>query len=110
MDPIFGDITSEARFFDSTDPYSLVEKYGSPLYVYNEAILRKRCREMKSLVEYPHFQVSYSAKANSNIALLQIIREEGLRADAMSAGEIHVLRAAGFKLRTTIAGCARRKS
>jgi diaminopimelate decarboxylase len=97
MDPIFGDVTSRSKFFGNTDPYSIVEKYGSPLYVYNESILRQRCRDMKNLVDYPRFQISYSAKANSNIALLQIIREEGLRADAMSTGEIHVQLAAGFK-------------
>ena len=41
--------TQENAFYGSTDPQKLLEKYGSPLYVYNEEILRKRCREMKSL-------------------------------------------------------------
>ncbi len=32
----------------------LTQKYGSPLYVYDEDTLRTRCREMKSLVDYPN--------------------------------------------------------
>jgi len=95
MHPIFGHFTEQARFFGHVDPYALVEKYGSPLYVYNESLLRQRCREMKQLVEYPRFHVSYSAKANANLALLRIVRAEGLRADAMSLGEMHVLLQAG---------------
>jgi diaminopimelate decarboxylase len=61
LQPIFGDFTAQTRFFGHSDPYALVETYGSPLYVYNESLLRQRCRDMKQLVEYPGFQVSYSA-------------------------------------------------
>lgn len=89
--------TEQTNFFGKTNPVELVKEYGSPLYVYNESILRERCREMKNLVTYPHFKVNYSIKANSNLELLKIAREEGLVADAMSPGEIHVLLAAGFK-------------
>ena len=84
-------------FFGNTSPLSLLEKYGSPLYVYNERILRSRCRELKGLVDLPYFGVNYSAKANTNPALLKIIREEGLYADAMSPGEIYLELKAGFK-------------
>lgn len=85
------------NFFGNSSPDRLVEEYGSPLYVYSESILRERCREMKNLVTYPYFTPNYSIKANSNLELLKIAQEEGLHADAMSPGEIHVLLAAGFK-------------
>jgi diaminopimelate decarboxylase len=75
---------------------ALVGKYGSPLYVYDEGIIRKRCREVRALSSYPGFAVNYSVKANTNIELLKIIRSEGLRADAMSPGEILAGEAAGF--------------
>lgn len=90
-------VTDSINFYEGAAPQDLVEKYGSPLYVYNERILRQRCREMKNLLTYPHFTVSYSAKANSNLRLLEIIREEGLNVDAMSPGEIFVQLKAGFK-------------
>ncbi len=89
--------TQEVNFFGNTNPLELLKEYGSPLYVYNESVLRERCQEMKNLVSYPHFKVNYSIKANSSLELLKIAREEGLVADAMSPGEIHVLFAAGFK-------------
>ena len=43
---------------------------------------------MKSFIPYPKISVNYSVKANSNLQLLKIAREEGLNVDAMSPGEI----------------------
>ena len=94
MNTYFSALTN---FYGNTAPDKLIDSYGSPLYVYNETILRDRCREIAQLTTYPRFKVNYSIKANSNQELLKIIREEGLDADAMSPGEIHVLLAAGFK-------------
>lgn len=84
-------------FYGGNTPGELLKKYGSPLYVYNEKVLRERCREMASLIPYKNYKSNYSIKANSSLELLKIIREEGLYADAMSPGEIFVLLAAGFK-------------
>ena len=75
----------------------LVDRYGSPLYVYDETILRNRCCELKGLLPGKNFKVNYSAKANTNLALLKIVREEGLLVDAMSPGEIFIELKAGFK-------------
>ena len=88
--------TENTGFYKGIAPEKLVAEYGSPLYVYSEDILRQRCREMKSLSDYEKFAVNYSIKANSNLHLLKIVRDEGLYADAMSPGEIHVLELAGF--------------
>lgn len=75
----------------------LVDTFGSPLYVYDERILRKRCRELRSLLPLPGYRPLYSVKANSNPALLRIIREEGFFVDAMSPGEIFLEEQAGFQ-------------
>jgi diaminopimelate decarboxylase len=83
-------------FYGKTSPQQLISKYGSPLYVYNESILRERCREITHLISGLDFQANYSCKANSSLELLKIIRQENLAADAMSPGEIFVLIAAGF--------------
>ena len=56
---------------------ALAEKYGTPLYVYDEGILRARCRELAELLPDRHFKVNYSAKANTNLEILKIVREEG---------------------------------
>jgi diaminopimelate decarboxylase len=86
-----------ASFYGKTNPNALIQKYGSPIYVYNEYILKERCKDIKNLLTYPHFTVNYSAKANCNVTLLKIIREEGFQVDAMSPGEIYVELKAGFK-------------
>lgn len=77
--------------------FRLQEKYGTPLYVYSETILREKCRDMKNLLPNKRFRVNYSAKANTNLEILRIVREEGLDVDAMSPGEIYIEQMAGFK-------------
>jgi diaminopimelate decarboxylase len=89
--------TQRTNFYKGNSPEQLLKNFGSPLYVYNEDIFRERCRQMVGLVDYPHYKVTYSIKANSNLTLLKIAREEGMHADAMSPGEIYVLEKAGFK-------------
>lgn len=76
--------------------FELIKKYGSPLYVYDENILRERCKEIKTLLPNKNFKVNYSAKANSNLSLLKIVKDEGLDVDAMSPGEIFIQLHAGF--------------
>lgn len=78
------------------NPNDLIKKYGSPIYVYSENIIREKCNDMKHLVSLPNFTVNYSAKANSNLHLLKVIYDEGLTVDAMSPGEIYVELKAGF--------------
>ncbi len=88
--------TDKVGFFGNTTPQALAAQYGTPLYVYNETVLRQRCRELLGLSSLPGFHVNYSAKANTNPSLLRIIREEGCHADAMSPGELHINKLAGF--------------
>ncbi len=88
--------SESVAFYGHEDPRELVARFGSPLYVYNEGILRARCRELCALSSLPGFHVNYSAKANTNPALLRIIRSEGLVVDAMSPGELHLNELAGF--------------
>ena len=94
--------TSGNNFYGNVSPFDLVQKFGTPLYIYNENILRTRCREMISLNNAPNFKVNYSVKANSNPELLKIIREEGLMADAMSPGEMYMDKLAGYALSQTL--------
>lgn len=96
MQKIYTKVTDQTHFFENHDPVELAAAYGTPVYVYNERILRQRCRDLKNMVSYPKFVVDFSAKANSNPALLQIVRSEGLEVDAMSPGEIYIEKMAGF--------------
>ena len=82
-------------FVDHKIATQLLDRYGSPLYVYSEKILRERCRDLREAF-CGRIKPSYSVKANTNPSLLKIIHEEGLSADAMSPGEIFVLQNSGF--------------
>ncbi|MGE9985906.1 diaminopimelate decarboxylase [Desulfovibrio sp. SGI.169] len=88
--------TDSLNFYGNHSPRELAETYGTPLYVYNENILRRRCRDLMALSSQPGFGVNYSVKANASPVLLKIIREEGLVVDAMSPGELFMDSLAGF--------------
>ena len=89
-------VTQKMNFYQGHSPQELTAAYGSPLYVYNEKIYRQRCRDMVELTSYPHFKVNYAIKANTNLTLLRIAKEEGLCADISSPGEAIAAIAAGF--------------
>jgi len=84
------------RWLSDEKMFELVREFGSPLYVYDEKTLQKACRDMRGLLPGKNFRVSYSAKANSNIELLKIIRSEDIDVDAMSSGEIYIQQLAGY--------------
>lgn len=96
MHDIRSSYTDSVRFYAGQSPRALAGRLGTPLYVYSEAILRRNCRELTGLTDVPGFTVNYSVKANTNPALLAIVREEGLTVDAMSPGELYMDRLAGF--------------
>jgi diaminopimelate decarboxylase len=89
-------VAYQQKVFDRVDVHEAIKTYGSPLYIYDESVLRRRCQELKGMLRYPRFQVVYSAKANTNVELLKIVREEGLCVDAMSPGEMYLEQLAGF--------------
>jgi diaminopimelate decarboxylase len=97
--------TKGVDFFGKMNPIELAEKYGTPLYVYNETILRNRCNDLKNILNYDKFRINYSAKANTNLAILRIINDEGLLVDAMSPGEIFIELKAGFKPKNILFIC-----
>src|SRR5207249_5911208 len=62
----------------------------TPLYVYDEATLRDRCRRYRAAfaAHYPDAEVVYAAKAYLSPALIPILVEEGLGIDVVSGGEL----------------------
>ena len=83
-------------FFKGNNPEDIVAEYGTPLYVYNEDIIRKHMDAVaKVITKYP-YTANYSIKANTNIHILKLALEEGNNCDAMSVGELMMLERAGF--------------
>ncbi len=83
-------------FFKGNNPETIVKEYGTPLYVYNEEIIRKHMRDVAGVITKYPYTANYSVKANTNIHILKLALEEGLNCDAMSPGEITMLLKAGF--------------
>lgn len=71
-----------------------IKSLGTPCYVYDRAVIEKRCRDLRKY--FPNTTVFYAVKANSNPELLKIIRKEGLGIECVSPGEIRAGIAAGF--------------
>lgn len=89
-------VIQSVDFFKGNNPQKLLEEYGSPLYVYNEEILRDRMNAVANVITKYPYTANYSVKANTNINILKIALEEGVNCDAMSTGEIEMLLKAGF--------------
>lgn len=69
----------------------LARDHGTPLYVYDAEVIRQRCRDLASWDT-----VRFAQKACSNLAILDLVRREGVLVDAVSAGEIHRAINAGY--------------
>lgn len=80
------------------DTVQLAEKYGTPLYVYDVALIRERARSFKKTFEEAGItaQVAYASKAFSTVAMVQLADEENLSLDVVSGGELYTALAAGF--------------
>ncbi|WP_210365603.1 diaminopimelate decarboxylase [Bacillus sp. REN3] len=80
------------------DTIQLAEKYGTPLYVYDVALIRERARNFKKTFEKAGItaQVAYASKAFSAVAMVQLAHEENLSLDVVSAGELYTAITAGF--------------
>jgi len=83
--------------------YDLVElarEYGTPLYVYNEEQMRRKCRNyVDSLrANYPDGEIIYAGKAFLVKAMCRLLAEEGLSLDVVSGGEIYTALQAGYPM------------
>ncbi|MBR97880.1 MAG: diaminopimelate decarboxylase [Dehalococcoidia bacterium] len=80
------------------DVTSLAEKYGTPLYVYDEVTIRTMARQFISefTSRYSKTKVAYASKAFLNKSMAKIAHEENLELDVVSGGEIATAAAAGF--------------
>jgi diaminopimelate decarboxylase len=73
---------------------ALAERFGTPLVAYCEQTLRARARELRAAV--PGALVLYGSKAFPNVAVMQLLAEEGIGADVASLGELAFARRAGI--------------
>lgn len=92
-------------FTEGVSIEDLALRYGTPLYVYSKNHLRERYRAIASAMADVKPMICYSVKANSNIAVIKTLVQEGAGFDIVSGGELfRVLRAGAEANRIVFAG------
>ncbi|MCB9401465.1 MAG: diaminopimelate decarboxylase [Microthrixaceae bacterium] len=81
------------------DVADLAERHGTPLFVYDEAHIRARCREAVSVLGDG---ATYASKAFLCRAVARLVHEEGMRIDVATGGELQVVLAAGVPAERTV--------
>lgn len=77
-------------------PHELVERFGSPLYIYDGDVIRRRVGLLRSALP-PALDIAFATKANPSPAVLALLASAGLGADVASGGELRAVLRAGFE-------------
>jgi len=102
--PLFppgGEVSSGGHLvIGGCDTVQLAAEFGTPLYLFDEAALRAKCREFRDEFgrRYGGVDVAYSCKAFINSSLLRLVMEEGIGLDVVSGGELGIARSVGFPM------------
>jgi diaminopimelate decarboxylase len=78
--------------FSRAQLWALADQFGTPLWVYDAAKIRERIAQVSNFET-----IRFAQKACSNIHILKLMREQGVKVDAVSRGEILRALAAGYQ-------------
>src|SRR4051794_32057685 len=73
----------------------IADEHGTPSYVYSKRAIVSRFRRYREALEGLKHRVCFAVKANSNLAVLATLAQEGAGFDIVSGGELHRVLAAG---------------
>lgn len=78
----------------------LAKRFGTPLYVMDEKMIRAQMRLFKQAFVHPKLatEVIYASKAFLILAMCNIADQEGLSLDVVSGGELYTAYKAGFPM------------
>ena len=83
---------------------AIANAVGTPTYVYSANSVRDQYARLSAALDGVPHRIHYSLKANSNLALLRLLRSLGSAADVVSGGELFRARRAGFASHDIIFG------
>ncbi len=96
---------------EGIDLRALAEEHGTPLYVYSQATILDHFRRLDTAIAELDHLICYATKANSNLAVLNLLAKEGAGFDIVSGGELQrVLRAGGEAGKCTFAGVGKTRA
>lgn len=84
------------------DLEQLIDEYGSPLYVYDEATIRAVTKSFKEAFKDTDIHMMFAAKAFMTQAMCRIMQQEGFGLDCVSEGEIYTAKTAGFDMQNVV--------
>lgn len=74
--------------FDGVDLERLAQQVPTPFYAYSASAIRERISGLQRALRGLDALICYAVKANSNLAILQLMRDAGVGADTVSGGEL----------------------
>ena len=84
---------------------SIAERYGTPCFIYSKAALEQNYQAYEKAFEGHPYLICYAVKANSNLAVLNVLAKLGAGFDIVSGGELdRVIAAGGDPKKVTFSG------
>ncbi len=75
----------------------LASQFGTPLYVYDADKIISKIEELRSAFPLVDIKIKYACKANTNLAILKLMRKNGVEIDVVSPEELKLALIAGYK-------------
>jgi len=78
-------------------PLDLCKEFGTPLYVYDAAIMARQYRRITQAFSWPKLRIHYACKALTNLQVMRLFQEWGAGLDCVSIQEVQLGLHAGFQ-------------
>ncbi len=100
-----------ALYAESIPVIDLMAQYGSPLYIYSRTEIEQNWQQFDAAFGERQHLICYAVKANSNLAVLNVLANLGSGFDIVSIGELErVMAAGGMPSRCVFSGVAKSKA
>jgi diaminopimelate decarboxylase len=81
------------------------ERFGTPLYVYSSQTIVDHYQRLDQALNELNHEICYAVKANSNLAVIRLLADQGAGFDIVSGGELYrIIKAGGNPAKCTFAG------
>lgn len=81
---------------EGVDLLDVSNEFGTPLYVYDGNKIKKQYQVLKQAFKHVDLKIKYACKANTNINILKLLKNEGSGLDTVSINEVRIGLKAGF--------------
>jgi diaminopimelate decarboxylase len=100
---------NNSLFAENCSVSTLAKEYGTPLYIYSRATIERHWHAFDNAAGAREHLVCYAVKANSNLAVLNILARLGSGFDIVSKGELaRVLKAGGDAKKVVFSGVGKK--